>query len=373
MEGTLNAKARMYYMNRHFDASDRTQESMAIGGWLDYETPYWYGIGAGGAVYISQGAFFIDSDRDGAQFLRPHQKGFAVLGQSYLQAEALKTRVRIFRQIIDTPFLNPYDVKMAPVTFEAYTVESWYIKYLKLMFSHVTKIKRWNDSKFNNISVVAGFPGTDEPVTLGGIVFTPGDFLTLQVWDYYCHNFMNVVYAQLDARWKISDEFLLSGSCQGMYQNDVGRSINGDFNTGMLGFQSAIGGYGATITMGFTITDYSNDIVNPWGSYPGYTSIMEEDSDLAGEKAWVIGIAYDFSKIGIKGLSAFMNHTESFAPHNGTLFSPVQKELDFTVDYHFEGFLKNLSVRLRAAFVDGSLSTQGEDYSDYRVIVNYDF
>ena len=66
MEGALNAKTRMYYMNRHFDTSGHTQESMAIGEWLDYETPYWYGIGAGGALYISQGAFFIDSDRDGA-------------------------------------------------------------------------------------------------------------------------------------------------------------------------------------------------------------------------------------------------------------------------------------------------------------------
>ncbi|MDP8217144.1 MAG: OprD family outer membrane porin [Candidatus Theseobacter exili] len=371
-KGTIQGQVRSFYMHRHFDKAN-TSESMALGGYLKYETASWHGLSAGVVGYTSQGLMFTDKNHDGADLLAPGQQGYGVIGQAYLQAEAGKNSLRLFRQMLDTPFLNPYDFRMTPVTFEAYTLKSNMLNSFQLQFSHVTRIKEWTDRKFRPMSEAAGFTGTNEPVTMAGIIYTPAENCTIQIWDYFCHEFMNVIYAQADIKKKISIETLLSGSAQAMYQKDVGKALEGEFHTGMAGIQGGIAWRGLELTLGFTITDDNYDIVNPWGAYPGYTSIMEEDNDLAGEKSWVFGLSFDFGKIGIKGLSANTNHTESWTPENGSFSSPAQRETDLTVDYLFHGGLHGLCLRMRAAFVEDSLDTDSEDYKDYRIILNYSF
>jgi len=372
VKGKFAGEARVYYMNRHFD-TPKTQESMSAGGSLGYDTASWHGLSTGLTVYTSQGVGFTNSEKDGASLLGPGQEGYTVLGQGYLQFETKKHKVKLFRQMLNTPFLNPHDVKMTPKTFEAYTLESQWLERFSFIVSHVTKMKDWNATKFKSMSEAAGFSDTKEPVTLGGVIFTPKEGYTFQLWEYYCYEFMNVIYFQADASWKLAHDITLSGSAQAFSQEDIGKALGGDFHTGMGGLEGGIGWRDLNLTVGFTVTDKSHDIVNPWGSWPGYTSIMEEDSDLAGEKAWVIGLSYDFTRIGLKGLSAFMNHTQSYIPDGGSFSSPDQKETDLTIDYRFSGKLKNLSLRLRAASVENSLSTGDADYKDYRAILKYSF
>lgn len=372
MRGKFAGDLRAYYMSRHFD-TPKTQESMAIGGSLGYDTAAWHGLSTGLVVYTSQGVGFTSLKKDGGGLLAPRKKSYTVLGQGYLKFETEKNKIKLFRQILNTPFINPFDVKMTPVTLEAYTLESRWLKNFSFLISHVTKIKGWNATKFKDMSEAAGFSNTQEPVTLGGVVFAPKEGYTFQLWEYYCHEFMNVVYFQADANWKLANDITLSGSVQAFGQQDVGKALNGDFHAGMGGIEGGIGWHDLNLTLGFTITDKSHDMVNPWGSWPGYTSIMEEDCDLAGEKSWVVGLSYDFARLGLKGLSAFMNHTQAYVPDGGSFSSPDQRETDFTVDYRFSGKLKNLSLRLRAAFVENSLSTQDADYKDYRAILKYNF
>ncbi len=372
-KGSLNGKARAYYMNRRF-SRPHTDESLAVGGWLEYETALWYGLGAGAVVYTSQGlGIFTDSERDGASLLAPGQQGYTVLGQAFLKAQLSETRAKVFRQALDTPLINPYDCKMTPKTVEAFTIESRDVPYLSILASHVTKIKGWTDSSFTSMSEYAGFEDTSEPVTLAGLTFTPLDALEMQIWEYYAHEFMNIVYFQADGSLPLHPGLELIGSVQAIDQRDVGRAIGGEFSTGMGGVKTGVNWGGATLATGYTITSGSYDIVNPWGSYPGFTSIMEEDCDLAGEKAWLASLKYDFEHIGLGGLSAFFDYTHSLLPETETGSSPFQNEYNLTVDYKFAGRLDGLWLRLRAAHVDNSKSTDGEDYSDYRIIINYDF
>jgi hypothetical protein len=184
---------------------------------------------------------------------------------------------------------------------------------------------------------------------------------------------MNVIYFQADAKWEVANDITLSGSAQAFSQQDVGKALGGDFHAAMGGLEGGIGWHDLNFTLGFTVTDKSHDMVNPWSSWPGYTSIMEEDCDVAGERAWVVGLSYDFSRLGFKGLSAFMNHTKAYVPDDQYLSSSDQTETDFTIDYRFSGKFNNLSLRLRAAFVENSLSDAGANYKDYRAILKYAF
>jgi hypothetical protein len=43
----------------------------------------------------------------------------------------------------------------------------------------------------------------------------------------------------------------------------------------------------------FSITATSQNINNPYGSYPGYLALIEKEFNRAGEKAWLLGFSYD--------------------------------------------------------------------------------
>lgn len=372
ISGKLIKHFRSYYMNRHFDKKG-TQESMAFGGWLGYETAPFYGISATVIGYTSQGLGLNDKNKSGAGLLGSEQKSITVLGQSYAQLKTENILIKLYRQALDTPFINSEDFRMIPSLYEAYTFETTLIKKIQIFVSHVTKVKGWTDSKFKSMSELAGISDSNEGVTLAGGIYTPKDNLTIQAWNYYCYNFMNAAFAQIDYNWKFSNKLDLQLSAQAFYQADIAEALYGKFHTSSGGMQAILNWHGLKPKLGFTITDKSHDIVNPWGAWVGYTSIIEEDSDLAGEKAWVIGIAYDFSNIGIKGISAFIDHTQSYIPPGGWFSANDQTETDITIDYVFSGKLNGLALRLRAAFVYNSFDTNLESYDDYRIIVNYDF
>ena len=61
-----------------------------------------------------------------------------------------------------------------------------------------------------------------------------------------------------------------------------------------------------TLTGAFSITSAGNTIQNPWGSFPGYLSMIDQDFDRAKEKAILVGAAYDFEKL-VRGLRANTN------------------------------------------------------------------
>ena len=158
-------------------------------------------------------------------------------------------------------------------------------------------------------------------------------------------------------------------SAQYTSQKSVGDELAGDFDTGMYGTQLAFS-YASTIfTLARTSVDTNSEVRSPFGGYPGYTSILVEDFNRAGEDTWLIGLSYDFAAIGLNGLSAFSNYVRGDTPDSGSAASPDQKELDFTLDYR-PGWrlLKGLWIRARAGFVNRH---HAGDINDYRIILNY--
>jgi hypothetical protein len=370
-KGKPDINIRSYYMKRSYDISD-SKESLAVGGSLGYQTLWWKNLRAGATMFTSQGFIFNDEDKNGTGLLgSPRQTGYTVLGHAYLQGKISKTEFTIFRQELDTPFINPYDFRMTPFTFEAYTIKSKDISKFTFLASHVTKIKKWTDTTFESMSGAAGIYGANEPVTMAGVIYEPAKDYKLQLWNYYCYNFMNIAYFRADGEWKLNNETTFSASTQFINQQDIGKSLAGEFNTTMAGVQGILKWKGFGFRFAYTATDSNHGIMNPWSSYPGFTSIIVEDNDRAGENTWLTGLSYDFSSIGINGLSILSNYTDSCTPKTGANASPSQRELDFTVDYRFNKLLKGLWLRFRAGFVNQDKSMDGQDMKDIRVIVNY--
>jgi hypothetical protein len=109
---------------------------------------------------------------------------------------------------------------------------------------------------------------------------------------------------------------------------------------------------------------------NPWGGYPGYTSVQVEDFFRAGEQAIMLRAQYDFSNLGFKGVSAYGLWVHGFAVNSP---EDNQDELDANLQWTPKGGpLRGMSYRVRYAYVrqhgDGD-----PDIQDFRVIINYDF
>lgn len=369
----LNLKVRTYYFYKDFDNPDEKNEAWALGGWLDYESGWWNDrIKIGATGYTSQKLYGPD-DRDGTLLLAPGQEGIEVIGQAYLIGRLMDdVKLRLFRQAFDLPFVNKEDNRMIPNTFEAYSLVGRSICKTDFIFSHLTRMKTRDSSDFKYMSEVAGVPNSSEGLTMGGFYYSFSKAFSIGAINQYGWDTWNTLYADGKANWDLGKGLGLRISAQYIDQQSVGDELAGDFSTYAFGAQAAMSYRNALLTFAYTTTDEGSETRNPFGGHPSYISLMIKDFNRAGEEAWLVGLSYDFSRVGLDGLSAFGRYAHGNTPDSGAVASPDQDELDLTVDYRFkEGFLKGLWLRLRGAYLDQE-GPEARDVTNIRVILNYD-
>ena len=225
--------------------------------------------------------------------------------------------------------------------------------------------------------------GSDDGVAMVGFRLTPVRGLKIEVSEQYGINTFNTAFVQADYSWPLSDELTLQLGAQFTDQRAVGdalvtTSAFRNWVTQAGSGQVALKWRDLKVTSGFSVTASGNTMQTPWGSYPGYLSIIQEDFDRANEKAWLIGAAYDFSRLITPGLSGFFNFafgTDAINPATRAP-APDQREYDFTIDYNppkgylFFPLTHNLWFRLRGVIFD----QEGADRLGYqvRIIINWD-
>jgi hypothetical protein len=307
--------------------------------------------------------------------LKRGQNGFTVLGKANVELQFREDiSAKLYRQSFNLPYLNRNDSRMVPNTFEAYTLVKSPLNNVPFLLSHVRQMKRRERDDFISMSEAAGFTGTDEPLSVAAIRYDFTDDINIGATSQYAWEFMNTFYTEFNGLWRFEDDWAVRVGGQYTDQRSVGDEIGGDFDTFVFGGKVAASYKSATLTLAFSSTDDGAGIRNPYGGYPGYLSLMIKSFNRADEDAWLVGASYDFARIGVPGLSSFVNYAEGNTPDSGSNASPDQQELDITVDYRFQsGLLKGLWLRTRAAFVDQDNDVAGaSDVDDIRVILNYD-
>ncbi len=359
----LSANIRSYYLNKEFSVS-HSQESLAYGGSIGYQVNLINNLKMGFVGYTTQGMFFTNPAKGGGGILTPSQTGITTLGQAYLQPTFQDIRFTLYRQMIETPFINGSYNKMIPKLYEAYTFEVLNNETFYMLLSEITKIKGTTSTEFQSMSVAAGYSDTDYPVTALGTIITPQSNWNIQLWDYICTEFMNVAYLEANSNWALNNDFTFYLSGQTFFQQSIGKAIAGNFSTNMVGISTGLGFSGFKLSLAYTYTNNSHNFVNPWGSFPGYTSVMEEDCNLAGEKAWLIGLGYDFSRIGINGLTFFTSFITA------QINQPVQTGMNCALDYKFGPNQNDPTISFKVAHVKNALNYNGQNFTEYRLIYN---
>lgn len=376
--GTFDLKLKLFSMDRVFEKvgplyPEVTQRATALGGWVTYQSQPWHGLSLGLGGATSQ-RISGSLRTDGTRALAPGQHGYSVLHVGFLQVDAGRTLVRAGRQTLSTPLLTSLDLRMTPLTFEALTVESRPVAGLSVIASHVTGYKDFNATRWPSPGEAGGF-GVSEAVSLLGATWKPTGTVTLQAWDFYAHEAMNVPYVQLDLVLPLGRGWDLAPSLQAMWQRSTGDAIAGDFSTGTGAVQIALTRKALQLHVAASVVSRSRSMLYPWRQNPSFTATVEEDQDLAGERAFAWGLLWDLGAIGLEGVTLMADSTKSYVPHPALGMSRKdQRESQVILDILFRGSLKGLKLRLFGAFIESSLSMGtifGQDYHDVRVIASY--
>jgi hypothetical protein len=368
-DATVLLQPRTYYLDKHRPGS-ADSEAWAAGGALQYRSGTFRDRLRLGATAYTSRKLYGPADKGGTLLLKPVQNSFSVLGEVYAEATLTPaTDLRLYRQSLNLPYVNRQDNRMVPNSFEAYSLLDSRSPRLNYIVSQITRMKPRDATSFIHMSEAAGADNTDKGLTTLGARYLFSPHVDIGAINHHSWDVMNIFYAEANAARELAGGFAVRISAQYTSQKSMGDELIGDFDTGMYGTQLSFSYASAILTLARTSVDRDSGLRSPFGGYPGYTSILVEDFNRAGENAWLVGLSYDFARIGLDGLSAFSNYVRGDTPDSGSSASPDQKELDFTFDYR-PGWrlLKGLWIRARAGFVNRH---HAGDIDDYRIIMNY--
>ena len=224
------------------------------------------------------------------------------------------------------------------------------------------------------MSEAAGSAGSDEGVGLAGVRYAvKGGTLAGAVYQRTFETF-DTFFAKVEHPFSLGSDTTLKGFLQYTDQRSTGDELIGNFDTSLLSAKLELKHGQTTYRLAASTTDDNSGIQKPYGNPAIYLSVIVDDFDRAGEDAFMVGISHDFKRVGVGDLSMFANIVHGDTPDTGPNASPDETEYDLTFDYKIkEGWAKKLWIRVRAAYIDQEEATGGDDFFDFRIILNYDF
>jgi len=374
----LDFNTRSYYFYRaRFD--DSVNEAWALGGALSYKSGWFLDrFGMGAAFYTAQ-RLFGPKDRDGTLLLKPGQHGYSVVGQIYGKIKLFDDQfLNLYRYEYNTPFINKNDSRMTPNTFEGYTLQGTFggddAAGFQYVGGYITKIKERNADDFIWMSRAAGV-NAKRGVGMAGGLFTYGKF-SLGAFNYYSQDVINIFYTESRYSFPITEKLGALFAAQFTDQRSTGSELlQGNFSTNQVGIKGEASYGGAVLAVGYTHANRGADVRNPWGANPSYTAVMVQPFNRAGEQAIISRLIYDFSRVGIEGVSGSVLFVHGWNRVIPSTKSKVPNENEFDADLQWRptwSFLNGFSARLRYARVQQYQGPK-DTLHEYRAIFNYDF
>lgn len=353
-EGKVSGAIRSYYNFRDFETKLDTS-AFALGGYLHAETAPLRGFTLGGTFYVSDD---VGTRSKNPARRNPNLPGQAyTLGEAYLQYRGFDTLFTIGRQKLDTPFANPSDAFMIPVTFEAVSLSNSSIKNLTLSVHYLDRIKNRPDDEFTDIGrFVPRRLGVKETADAGtGIVSAVYNekTLKLQTWGYLFADLFHIAYLQADyafpAVWGGVIPEIVG---QYIYEGNNGDDLFADVDVN--GFGVKIGGKRGPLDLSFAY----NHVIAEGGTFrngavlapfsfatgPMFTNSMVEtlENSDAGD-AFRVALEYKFREY-------FITKVSFVAYERDVAVDTTETDVDFT--YGFEDFLEGLSFRVRLGLIN---------------------
>ncbi len=377
----LNVRTYYFYRDNYPGSNPEINQAWALGGSLSYQSGWFLDhFGMGTVLYTSQPLYAPD-DRDGTLLLKPGQEGYTVVGQIYGRVKLIDNNfVNIYRYEYNTAFINKNDNRMTPNTFEGYTFTGAYggkdgAPGFNYGFGYIDKIKPRNSDRFIPMSEAAGADVNRGVIVGGGRVAYTG--IMFGAINYYSEDIINIFYTEGSYKLSVMDGLGLLFSAQFTDQRSTGDNLltGSSFGTNQFGIKADMSYGGGILTFGWTRASKGADLQSPWGGYPGYTSVQVKDFNRAGESAFMAKLSYDFTQVGLEGVTAYTLFVRGWGRVDPSTKDSVPNENEFDADIQWRPqwkFLKGLWFRVRYANVHQYEGPKNK-LNDFRLILNYDF
>jgi hypothetical protein len=380
---TYSTQIRSFYLDRiNFDNS--ISQAWTLGGSAGLKTGYFGDVVALGATGYTSQRLEGPLDKDGTKLLQPRQEPYTAIGELYGQFRLSDTiTATAGRKAFDTPFINTQDSLMTPNTFVGYAVVgaigSTDEKTLRFGAGYIDKIKPRNAQDFESMATAAGAPGgVERGVYMSGANFKAGA-LSIGAIDYYSADIINILYSEIKYAIPLTKRVSLRFGAQYADQSSTGSDLltGKSFATHQVGFKTELALGPALFTVARTLTGVGTvtgtgagsgtDMRNPWGGYPGYTSVQIEYFYRAGENATMLRAAYNFPRL--TGLSVYALWVDGSPPNVENQYA--QKEYDLNVKWTPQSpAWRRLTLLARYGHVSqGGPTDQHED--ELRLILYY--
>ncbi len=378
-EASATVHLRSYFLDRTNPAPPNNA-AWAGGGWVGLQTGWLFDTLQLAAVGYTSQPLWAPTSTDGTQLLKTGQYGFFTLGEAYVSLRAQGQVFTGFRQQIDELEVNPNDDRMVPNTFEAYALRGKFGR-VGYFLGYVAAMKFKGSSDFVNMAERAGAPNVNAGMGLASLNYAPTDDLLLRSSLYHVPDILTSNYNDVGLTVAVSDAFKVRLEGQFMVQGSNGRSLlTGEpFSTFAAGGKAEAIWHGATLWGVYTQTGSAAAYRTPYGQWIGYTKQITLDFNRAGERAWQLGVGYDFAHIDLPGLVFTASATFGDNAINPANSAPLSQRNEYDLDLIYQiaarsapDWLRPLQLRARAAFVDQFEGGARSSGTEYRLIMNYE-
>ena len=374
----IRANSRTYWFGEDDFGFDEP-EALTTGGSLSYKSGYIADFfQLRGVLYTTQ-PLYANAFAGDTENLTSDGDQITTLGQINGRMKFAGQDLVVGRQLVRTPWINPYDVRMIPLTFEGIVLVPEHKAGQKLDYiaSYLTQYKPRDTAEFeafsNGLDVAQ-----DEGVLVNGVSYH-GTAWNVGVANYWIKDTLNTAYGEIDY-------MLPFGGGEGEPSFRVGintldqRTVGADLIPGAPyeTYQASariVASYRSFVFTGsVSQTGDEADIQKPFGFSTSYTAMIVTNFDQASVRAYLLQASYDFERLGLEGVRfhvAWGKGDGTPDAANGDFANQDELDLRFVYEPH-RGRLQGLRVELE--YVDWQVFDAGlpsDDLTQFRAIVNY--
>ncbi len=264
------------------DSEGSRATTLSMGGHVTLETKPLAGLSLVGTFFTTNPLF---GKNDEESFLGSENKGYSIVGESYLKAHLGKTLIKAGRQLIDTPYADSDDIGMVPNTFEGYSLINRDIADTTVILALLDK---WSGSdapipeNFNEMQT------SEDAVFTTGLIYEGLERTTLQAWHYKLDD-ATFNYGELSYE---ADTFTM-----GLQYTDQDNSNSA--------YGIALGGNIDNLALNFAYNRVDGIVSNGFGGGPFFTSSEDHTiAEVEDQKAMSYGAEYTLGRVTLGALHA---------------------------------------------------------------------
>ena len=300
---TLIVHPRVFY----YEGTQNTgaeNEAWTLGGWIGYRSPWLRNTFALAATVYGSVPLHAPAEKDGTFLLESGQEGYVVLGEAFGTMRFRPLALKAGRQVVDQGYINPSDIRMTPFTFEGVTLGGGSDDDLRFLAGYLWKMKEWNVDRFISMARRAGATESNAGVALAGVEVAVLPHLRLEVSEQYGFDTFNTLYAKGSYQHTLNADWAVGIGAEYTDQRAVGAALvttsaTSEWRTYVGASRLQLFFKDLTLSAAFSNTGSGSAIQNPWGTYPGFLSLIDAPASQGfartNEKGWLVGAVYDAS------------------------------------------------------------------------------